>query len=445
MGQTLYQSGAGEFREQERPLCIYTQGGIDAMATQSRARQAIALHGRFEEEAIALRAPRSFASERLEWQTIGRYQTLEHLAADLSSITDDMKPGQVREVVLNQLDRLAEAKVTWLVSHIRMRGRTGINQLGEWKAEGAIAQIDAVVPHLYRLLATRGNPTPRTHGRYFQVFRRLAPDGVDDLQRIATRWAWARERWYGEVAILGYDDAPVLPDQLSQGSRGPVGRNGGARVVWSPDGAEVGQMCQGDVIVSLLSGASWLVGENGLSVLGDGALELPTTRLEVDAARAGAADDQAGELARFVQRYKLELRIEAGPLPSTLMLSDPYFASLRERYQDLPPDRDLWRLTLLALGAGGQSLIAGPELPLTWESNQLPTLAEILGVLQGMIGSVWDGALGRCSLEVWKESGLEFDSPEADACAFESQCGGTWRVRAFLGEEGFEELRAIPF
>lgn len=51
-------------------------------------------------------------------------------------------------VALSQLHRLAEVKATWLVNSIRLRKVFGINQLGAWKAEGAISQIDEVVPDL---------------------------------------------------------------------------------------------------------------------------------------------------------------------------------------------------------------------------------------------------------------------------------------------------------
>lgn len=169
--------------------------------------------GQYGSGYLDLRAQSRFPSERVERQTLGRYQTLDALVTDLSSVTPDMKPGQVHDLIVRILHDLAEDKATWMVHSIRKRQLYGINQLGAWTAEGAIAQIDEVVPALMKRLLPRSNPRQQIHSRFFQVFQQRVPDGVEDAQRSAERWSDAREHWYREVAFLQFPQPDVLLEQ----------------------------------------------------------------------------------------------------------------------------------------------------------------------------------------------------------------------------------------
>ena len=410
------------------------------MATQSHAHKAIALRERYERKSLALRGERLFTSDQAERHTLGRYQALEYLAANLSSIVVGMRPAQVHEIILRELHRQASAKATWLVNSIRKRRFYNINQLGEWTAEGAIAQIDEMVPELCGLLLPRLTTVPRIHSRYFQVWKPLAPAGVDDLQRIATRWTWAREHWHREVAILEFGDENVTPDQCLQGL-GLVGRSGGPRLLWSLDGADLDQTGRGDLIVSLLSGEAWVLDGTGLRQVS--AILSEWTSPQNGAAEKGGTGNPAGPFAQFARCYRLALRVDAGPLPATLVRSDPFFEPLAERYQDKTPPHDLWKLAFHFLGEGGEALAGIAELPLTWEGDWRPTEAEVLGVLQDMIDTVWDAARLGCSRAVWDEYAAEFTEPgEADR-AFEAQSWNVDRLRGFLGAEAFDALLTI--
>jgi hypothetical protein len=405
------------------------------MATQSHAGKAIALRERYEKLSVALRGESQFQSDQAERRTIGRYQALEYLAANLSSIVAGMRPAQVHEVILRELHRLAEAKATWLVNSIRKRREYHINELGEWTAEGAIAQIDEMVPELCGLLLPRLTPAPRIHSRYFQLWKPLAPDGVDDLQRIATRWAWAREHWHREVAILEFDDENVSIDRCYQ-VIALAGRRGGPRLLWSLDGADLAQPGRGDVIVSLLSGEAWLLDGTGLRQV-SAILGAPTA-----AARSGGSVDPADPFARFADRYRLALRIDAGPLPDSLICSDPFFEALAERYQGKTPPHDLWKLALYFLDEGGQARAGCPELSLAWECDWRPTFEEVLGILQDMIDTVWDAPLRCCSREVWDEYGYgcDYTEPGEEDRVYGVQCWNVARLLGFLGDEAFDAL-----
>lgn len=406
------------------------------MATQSHAMRVISLRERCEKMAVALRGEHRFTSDQAERHTIGRYQALEYLATELSSVATGMRPAQVHQVILRALHRLAEAKASWLVNSIRKRKLYGINQLGEWTAEGAIAQVDELVPQLYGLLLVRLTPLPGMHSQYFHLWKPLTPDEVNDLQRSATRWAWAREHWYREVAILEYGDENVTPEQCYQGL-GLIGRRGGPQVFWSLDGADLGQTDPGDVIVSLLSGEAWLLDETGLRQV---CAILPELTGE---AMKGGSDDPADPFTRFAGRKRLALRIDAGPLPAAVIDADPFFADLAERYRGQTPPHDLWKLALTFLDERGQVQAGSPALALTWECDWRPTLGEVLRLLQDMIDTVWDAAEQRCSREIWDAYSDEFAGPAEGARAFEAQSWNVDRLRGFLGAQEFETLRTV--
>jgi hypothetical protein len=237
------------------------------MPLQSQALQCISLRERYDSDYRDLRAQRLFTSEQVERQTIGRYQTLNLLVGDLSFIMADMKPSQVQDIIEKTLHALAEAKATWIVNSIKKRRLYGINQLGEWTAEGAIAQIDDVVPDLVKV-SSRLKPSPQVHSCFFQVFR-FTPDDMVDVQRSAECWRSDPERWFREVAIVHFAEREVMSMHNYQWlSLQPT-------VLWSQEGASLSRTSEGDVIVSLLSMTAWVVTPRGLEAI-DALLLTPT-------------------------------------------------------------------------------------------------------------------------------------------------------------------------
>lgn len=238
------------------------------MAT-SRADKFITLCQRYERDALTLRAQHAFASEREERQVIGRYQTLEGVALDLAPITSEMKAARVQVIIESVLERLAEHKVTWLLNSIRKRTSYGINELGEWTAEGAIAQIDDMVPELCTRLSPQWNLTSIRHGRYFQVYHSTDLAAMHDLTLGEQRWKGSeREQWFREVAILKVSHLEHQLEEVFQLTNHIEGNWTRHReVVWVQVTGPLRSTSVGDIVVSLLSGTAWTVRNMGFQVI----------------------------------------------------------------------------------------------------------------------------------------------------------------------------------
>ena len=233
------------------------------MATQSRAQRYIDLREHYNQKYLALYFQRHFTSDRDERQAIGRRKTLDALVHDLEPIVPGMRPAQVGERVLRILDRLAEDKATWLVNSIKKRHQFHINELGEWTAEGAIAQIDEVIPELLHGLAARSSPAPQVHGRFFQFFGQLAPFEEIDVRRWQERWNGdCRGDWYQDVAICCVRQPDTLPEQLVR-ALGP-GSHERPTMLWMREGTSNTLPSAGDIVVSMLSGAAWVMTDAGI-------------------------------------------------------------------------------------------------------------------------------------------------------------------------------------
>src|SRR2546421_8125619 len=154
----------------------------------TRARKFIMLRGRYEAQALTLKKQTRFASEREERQTFGRIQTLERVATELSVIDESTKPAYVQAVIESLLALLAEHKATWIVNYIRERRRHGINELGEWSAEGAISQIDEISLELCARLSPNWNLSSKRHGQYFHVYQSLELTTLMDAMVVGERW-----------------------------------------------------------------------------------------------------------------------------------------------------------------------------------------------------------------------------------------------------------------
>jgi hypothetical protein len=239
------------------------------MATPTRADKFLTLRQRYERDALLLRAQHAFASEREERQFIGRYQMLERVALDLAPITSEMKAKRVQGIIEGVLEQLAEQKVTWLVNSIRRRTYYGINELGEWTAEGAIAHIDAIVPELCARLSPQWNLTSRRHGHYFQVFHSTDLDTILDPAIGERRWhGLEQELYYKEVAIIKVARSETQLEEVyrltNHSDRNWTHRS---EVVWVQETEPIRSTSVGDIVVSLLSGTAWMVKNMGFQVI----------------------------------------------------------------------------------------------------------------------------------------------------------------------------------
>ena len=219
--------------------------------------------------ALALRKQTRFASEREERQTYGRIETLERVASELSSIQEDMKPARVQAVVEGILALLSEHKATWIVNYIRERRRLGINELGEWTAEGCIGQIDDICRQLCSRLSPNWNQASfKRHGQYFHVYHSLELE-ARDTQLAEERWRGPeRRQWYKEVAIIQVEPGSDQLEQVYRLTNHEHRRWETYRqVFWVQRDTSHRSTSVGDVIVSVLSSTAWVMCGAGFQVI----------------------------------------------------------------------------------------------------------------------------------------------------------------------------------
>jgi hypothetical protein len=245
------------------------------MATQ--AEKFVALREQFEATALTLKTQRGFLSEREERQAIGRYQTLESVAQHMAAINANMKSSQVQQVIEGILDQLGSAKATGIVNCIRERRKYGINELGEWMTEGAIAQINEIIVQFFALLPPKWHTAGTAkHGRFFHVYHGQDLDALRDTEIGKQHWfSPERAQWYQEVAII---EVKQPEQQLEEVYRltNHIDRDGwhqNREVLWrrkiSTD--ELNQAPRststGDILVSVLSGFAWITASLGFEPL----------------------------------------------------------------------------------------------------------------------------------------------------------------------------------
>jgi hypothetical protein len=206
---------------------------------------------------------------------------LEEVVSLLSPIVATMEPKPLQIRIDYLFSRLADEKVTTLVNWIRWRQRYGINQLGEWTAEGTIAQIDEIVADVRARLSKQWqeDTSPKKYGPYFQLYH-----GADQAARVTLdvgiqRWRGSEQSlWYKEAAILkSYNDLPLerifeLTKQVSWWFR--------PEVLWYQNDSPLRITEPGDVLVSLLFGQAWIIGQNNMLLMQssdiiEGAREMP--------------------------------------------------------------------------------------------------------------------------------------------------------------------------
>lgn len=228
------------------------------------AQKVIELRGRYEAQALSLKKQTRFASERKERQTFGRIQTLERVATELSAIDENTKPARVQAVIESVLALLAEHKATWIVNYIRERQRHGINELGEWTAEGAISQIDEISLELCSRLSPNWNLSSKRYGQYFHVYHSLELTTLMDAMVVGERWrSPERNQWYREAAIIKAEQAG---DKLRQVFRDREWETN-LEVLWIAKDAPYRPTSPGDIIVSVLSGTAWMVSDTWFQVI----------------------------------------------------------------------------------------------------------------------------------------------------------------------------------
>lgn len=241
------------------------------MAARTRAQRYIELREHWESLARELRAQRLFSDERTERQTLGRIQTLENVAAALRAITDEMKPAQVQAEVECLLDVLDERNVIALVRSIRERHKYHINQLGEWMGEGALAQIGEIVPQLLSRLPPRWHASSsKMHGRSFQVYHSQDPETMFNYEKGIHHWQNPeRVQWYEEVALLQLNAPERQLDEVYRLTQHRSSQHWqeNREVVWGRNKDMPRSTCIGDVLVSLLSGAAWIITPVGFQQL----------------------------------------------------------------------------------------------------------------------------------------------------------------------------------
>lgn len=246
-------------------LCTYEEAGL-SVAKNTRAQQTIALRSWCLEQIPNLK-DRPCRDERTDWQTIGRYWTLEDIASQLSAITSVTPPSQIQTEVENLLDTLAEKKAYWLRVGIK-KCHPDLLLTWEWTAEGAVAQIDDLVPELWNLLSPQWRCSDKKHGQYYHIYHAVDHEAMLDIQVGIHRWASAqRAQFYREVALLKVERQSPLNEVLRLTSHTERGWQYNREVLWFQDDMPLRETCKGDIVVSLMSGATWIVDDVGFQLL----------------------------------------------------------------------------------------------------------------------------------------------------------------------------------
>lgn len=224
---------------------------------------------------LLLYAQHSLPGEQAAYQRIGRIEMLAWAAEHLRSLNITMKPVTWLPRIEALLDALEENKVAWLVNSIRERRANGLNQLAEYRAEGAIAQIDGIVEQVLALLPRKWHETSsRRNGRFFHVYQSLMPDVLINKETGVQRWFGPEcEQCYQEVALLQVKEPENQLASVYKLTSRP-GWHQSQEVMWvrknpperfgKPAAPFIPRLTEaGDVLVSALTGAAWMVADVG--------------------------------------------------------------------------------------------------------------------------------------------------------------------------------------
>lgn len=227
---------------------------------KTKAKRVIELREDFRSKARALHTLTRFPSEREEQWTLGRIQTLERIADELAAIEEGVSAVRVQARLESLINLLAEHKATWIANYIHDRRRFGINELGQWQAEGSISQIDAAVVRLCPLLPIVWRLSEKQYGRYFRVYH--CNGCAEEVAKEQEKGRWLgneQERWYTEVAIVQVEEAAAQVERASYVTSRPGWWESKRGVFWIRQGFSHRLTLTGDIIVSVLSQTAWLV------------------------------------------------------------------------------------------------------------------------------------------------------------------------------------------
>lgn len=241
----------------------------------TRAQRLIQLRDQYQKTSLALKRSHCSSSEREVRQALGRAEVLDHFIESSVTLSADWPAARVQMLIEHLLAGFAEQKKGWLLNSSRERRQHSSNELSEWTVEGAILQIEEIVPRLFSLLSAQWNASSlQKHGRYFQVFQ--SADfftTLRDTEEGRLRWIGSeRSRWYQEVALVKIEvSSPTIIAALEEAYRLTNHTDRSDRVneslVWHVQRARSTSV--GDIVVSLLSGQSWIVEGVGFRAIED--------------------------------------------------------------------------------------------------------------------------------------------------------------------------------
>ena len=228
---------------------------------------------------LLLYAQRISKEDKEAYQRFGRIEVLSWVVQNLQSLDITMKPATWTPRIEALLDSLGEDKVDWLVTNVRERRAHDLNQLAEYKAEGAIAQIDEIVEQVFERLPRKWYETSSMRkGRFFHMYQSLTPGVLIDKETGIQRWfAPEREQCYQEVALIQVKESENQLASVYKLTSRPAWHQS-QEVMWvrknppegfgKPAASFVPRLTEaGDVLVSVLTGAAWMMADVGFMPL----------------------------------------------------------------------------------------------------------------------------------------------------------------------------------
>ena len=240
-------------------LCTDAEAGL-SKTSKTRAKLAIALCFRCQEQIIEL-SHHTYRNSRSDWQRLGKYYTLKEVADWLSRIIPQTHGSQVHTEIEHVLDKWALKKVNCLVGGIKKRDG---GELVAWEAEGVIAQIDELVPELWKVLSQEWRRSDKKHGQYYHVYHAVDHEAMLYIQLGIRRWQSPQQAdFYQEVALLKVEGQSSLDEVFRLTNHVEHGWHHNREVLWFQDERPLRSTSTGDIIVSLASGATWIVDHVG--------------------------------------------------------------------------------------------------------------------------------------------------------------------------------------
>jgi hypothetical protein len=231
-------------------------------ASRTRAQRAIALRSWCQQQSTYLQ-DHPIDDSCADWRMAGRSWVLDDVVNGFQTMSTDTKPLEVHKKVESLLDWLAEKKALWLTaSKLMERIREEERFLPViWAAEGVVGTIDELVSKMWSLLSAQWNRSDKKQGQYYCVYHAVGHEAMLNVQVGIERWTGAqRARFYQEVALLkaeGLHEVFRLTNHV-EGSWCHT-----PEVFWFRKDMPLRSTSTGDLVVSLASGAAWIVDHVG--------------------------------------------------------------------------------------------------------------------------------------------------------------------------------------